>query len=312
MKALPGVAATLVGSAPYRTASTGGGNSYAPVFSANGKHVAFVSHANNLVTNDDLGPHLDLFVRDLVSSNTVLVSVSTNGFGGANDNIGLYTLSSNAQVVAFETLASNLAPGDTNRWRDIYVRDLVSGVTRLITSGANGHSSNPLISEDGRRVIFESLASNLVTNDFNGTNDIFIHDLTTGGTELVTLNSSNTSSPNGPSYSPSISADGLKIAFASRAKDIQPVSLAALELGARSTSRMSRRGLPIGLGRPRATGRALDARFPGATTLPSQSSVTTAVTLPSRLSGWWHDLIGNSPDTPWFFPLPTACRKECG
>lgn len=213
-------AATQVGSAPYKVSSTGAGNSCAPVFSADGQHVAFVSHANNLVTNDDLAPHLDLFVRDLVASNTVLVSVRTNGFGGANDNIGFYTLSSNAQVIAFETLANNLAPGDTNRWRDIYVRDLASGVTRLVTPNANGPSSNPLTSEDGQRVIFESLASNLVTNDFNGTNDIFIHDLTTGVTELVTLNASNTASPDGPSHSPSISADGLTVAFVSHATNL--------------------------------------------------------------------------------------------
>lgn len=213
-------AATQVGSAPYKVSATGAGNSYAPVFSADGQHVAFVSHANNLVTNDDFAPHLDLFVRDLMTSNTVLVSVSTNGFGGANDNIGLHTLSSNASVLAFETPANNLAPGDTNRWRDIYVRDLASGATRLITPGANGPSSNPLISEDGRRVIFESLASNLVTNDFNGTNDIFTHDLTTGVTELVTLNAAGTASPDGPSHSPSISADGLTVAFVSHATNL--------------------------------------------------------------------------------------------
>src|SRR5262245_624571 len=164
-------ATTQVGSAPYRVSATAAGNSHSPVFSADGKHVAFVSHANNLVTNDDLGPHLDLFVRDLVTGNTVLVSVSTNGFGGANDNVALYSLSSNAQFIAFEADANNLAPGDTNRVSDVYVRDLLTGVTRLVsvnadgTGSGNGPSSNPLISEDGRYVVFESLASNLVTND---------------------------------------------------------------------------------------------------------------------------------------------------
>jgi Tol biopolymer transport system component len=219
-------AATQVGSAPYRASATGAGNSHSPVFSADGKHIAFVSQANNLVTNDDLGPHLGLFVRDLAASNTVLVSVSTNGFGGANDNIGLYTLASNAQVVAFDTAANNLAPGDTNRVSDIYVRDLLAGATRLVsvnadgTGSANGPSYNPLISQDGRYVIFESLASNLVTNDFNGTNDIFIHDLMTGVTELVSLNAEGTASPDGPSHSPSISADGLTVALVSQATNL--------------------------------------------------------------------------------------------
>ena len=214
----------IAGSAPYRASATGAGNSHSPVFSADGKHVAFVSHANNLVINDDLGPHLDLFVRDLIASNTVLVSVSTNGFGGANDNIGLYTLSSNAQVIAFDTTANNLASGDNNRVSDIYVRDLAQGSMTRVSPGldgdANGPSSNPLISEDGRYVIFESLASNLVTNDFNGTNDVFIHNLTTGITTLVSVNADGTDSPDGPSRSPSISADGLTVAFVSHATNL--------------------------------------------------------------------------------------------
>ena len=219
-------AETQVGSAPYRASATGAGNSHSPVFSADGRHVAFVSRANNLVTNDDLAPHLDLFVRDLVTSNTVLVSVSTNGIGGGNDNVGLYTLSSNAQVIVFDTAANNLATGDTNRVSDIYVRDLLAGTTRLVsvnadgTGSGNGPSSNPLISEDGRYVIFESLASNLVTNDFNGTNDIFICDLLTGITTLVTVNADGTTSPDGPSHSPSISADGLTVAFVSHATNL--------------------------------------------------------------------------------------------
>ena len=217
-------AATQVGSAPYRASATGAGNSHAPVFSADGKHIAFVSHANNLVTNDDLAPHLDLFVRDLVTSNTVLVSVSTNGFGGGNDNVGLYSMSSNAQVIAFDTVASNFLPWDDNRVSDIYVRDLqFGGMTRVswgLDGEANGPSYNPLLSEDGQRVIFESLASNLVTNDFNGTNDLFIHDLTTGVTELVSVNADGTASPDGPSHSPSISADGLTVAFVSHATNL--------------------------------------------------------------------------------------------
>jgi len=221
-------AAPQVGSSPYRASATGAGNSHSPVFSADGKHIAFVSHANNLATNDDIGPHLDLFVRDLVNSNTVLVSVSTNGFGGADDNIGLYTLSSNAQVIAFDTAASNLGAWDNNRASDIYVQDLLFGGRSRVTwsagdegdGNANGPSYNPLISEDGRYVIFESLASNLVTNDFNGTNDIFIHDLETGVTELVSVNAEGTASPDGPSHSPSISANGLLVAFASRATNL--------------------------------------------------------------------------------------------
>jgi Tol biopolymer transport system component len=220
-----GQSATAV-SVPYRVAATGAGNSYAPLFSADGRHVAFVSHANNLVTNDDLGPHLDLFVRDLAASNTVLVSVNKDGFGGANANISLFALSSNGQVVAFETIASNLTAGDTNGLADIFVRDLAAGATALVSVNAdgngpgNGRSYNPQISADGRYVVFESLASNLVTNDFNGTNDVFVRDLAAGTTTLISLNSDGTASGDGPSHSPSISANGLVVAYVSSATNI--------------------------------------------------------------------------------------------
>src|SRR6185369_4846837 len=71
-------------SRPDRPSASGAGNSHLPMFSGDARSVAFLSQANNLVTNDDLGASLDLFVRDLAASNTVLVSVSSNGFGGAN------------------------------------------------------------------------------------------------------------------------------------------------------------------------------------------------------------------------------------
>src|SRR5262245_44643183 len=71
-------------SAPLQTSTSAAGNSFNPIFSADGRHLVFVSLANNLVTNDDLGLSLDVFARDLPNSNTVLVSVSTNGIGGAN------------------------------------------------------------------------------------------------------------------------------------------------------------------------------------------------------------------------------------
>lgn len=213
-------------SASGANSRTGAGNSHAPVITTDGRHVAFVSQANNLVTNDNLGPHLDLFLRDLVASNTVLISVSTNGIGGANDNVTLYTLSSNAQLVAFETAASNLTPGDANRHPDVYVRDVAAGTTTLVSvntdgsASGNGPSTNPLLSEDGRYVIFESLASNLVTNDFNGTNDIFIRDLMVGTTTLVSVNAEGAAAPTGSSFSPSISASGLFVAFVSRATNL--------------------------------------------------------------------------------------------
>lgn len=202
------------------------GHSFAPVVSASGRQVAFLSHAPNLVTNDDLAPHLDLFLRDLAGPDLVLVSVNTNGTGGANENVALATLSADGGRVAFETAASNLVPHDTNGLVDIFVRDIAAGVTRLVSKAAdgtgsgNGRSFQPLISADGRYVIFESTAANLVTNDFNGTNDVFVHDLETGLTRLVSLDAEGTASGDGASHSPAISSNGLFVAFVSHATNI--------------------------------------------------------------------------------------------
>jgi hypothetical protein len=139
------------GSTSYQVSSTAAGNSHAPVLSADGRFVAFLSQANNLVTNDDRGPHLDLFLREIATSNTVLVSVNASGIGGANDNLRPAVLSSNAQVIAFETDANNLAGTDSNRVADIYVRNVAVGATDLVsvneagTGAGNGRSQSPLI-----------------------------------------------------------------------------------------------------------------------------------------------------------------------
>src|SRR5262245_58490266 len=75
-------------SVPAHTQLTGAGNSFLGRVSGDGRKVAFLSHAPNLVTNDDRGPFLDLFLRDLTAQTTTLVSVNVAGVGGANDNVG--------------------------------------------------------------------------------------------------------------------------------------------------------------------------------------------------------------------------------
>jgi len=117
------------------------GSSFAPAFSADGRFVVFVSHAKNLVTNNDLVPFLNVFVRDLVTSNTILVSANLTGLGGGNADAISPSISSNGQFIAFLSAASNLVNNDTNNAPDIFVRDLVSGVTTLASVGLGGVSS---------------------------------------------------------------------------------------------------------------------------------------------------------------------------
>src|SRR5439155_22417321 len=102
----------------------------------------------------DLGLSLDVFVRDLASGTTSLVSVKKNGLGGGDDNSSAPTVSSNGHYVAFESAADNLLANDTNGFSDVFVRDLGRGVTRLVSvatngaDGGNGPSGAPLISAD--------------------------------------------------------------------------------------------------------------------------------------------------------------------
>jgi Tol biopolymer transport system component len=203
----------------------GAGPSFAPVFSGDGNRIAFLSAANNLVTNDDRAPHLDVFVRDLAARATTLASVNLSGVGGGDDNLLAPVLSSNGRVVAFESAASNLASNDTNRVSDIFVRDLAAGTTLLAsvnTNGAsgNGASTNPHLSADGRWVVFESTASDLVFGDTKGVSDVFARDLQTGTTHLVSVSADGSRSGDLASHTPDVSADGRFVAFVSKATNL--------------------------------------------------------------------------------------------
>ena len=98
----------------------------------------------------------------------------------ANGDSAMPAMSADGRFVAFESTASNLVPDDTNGVTDIFIRDRQQAMTTRVSSAtgrqANGHSSYPAISADGRFVAFQSLASNLVAGDTNRDIDIFVHD----------------------------------------------------------------------------------------------------------------------------------------
>ena len=192
--------------------------------SADGRFVAFYSHASNMVpgdTNNDA----DVFVHDLNTEMTKRVSVSTTGQQG-NDRSLFLSISANGRFVAFESDASNLVPGDTNDTRDIFVHDRDAHLTERISISSSGEQGNSgsaytSISADGRYVVFESAASNLVPGDTNGESDIFVRDRKTGVTVRLSVSSSGEQGSFG-SYDPSISANGRFIAFDSFASNLVP------------------------------------------------------------------------------------------
>ena len=128
--------------------------------------------------------------------------------------------------MAFRSAADDLVPGDTNRAFDIFVRDRAAGTTERVSvdsTGAEGDGDcfSATLSADGRFVVFDSLASNLVAGDVNGAVDVFLHDRNTGTTELVSVDSNGAQGDAG-SGAPSISADGRRVAFVSSADDLDP------------------------------------------------------------------------------------------
>jgi Tol biopolymer transport system component len=190
--------------------------------SADGRYVAFESKASNLVPGDSNGRN-DIFVRDRQAGTTERVSVSSAGVQG-NNTSGSPSISADGRYVAFQSFASNLVAGDTNGSSDIFVRDRLAGTTARVSvnsAGTQGNvaSSSPAISADGQYVAFDSVASNLVADDTNGWQDVFVHDRGTGATARVSV-SSEGEQGNRESSSASISANGRYIAFSSLASNL--------------------------------------------------------------------------------------------
>jgi Tol biopolymer transport system component len=213
------------------SAGTGAGNQGSFVessMSATGLRVAFVSRASNLVTNDTNGTATDVFLRDLTSGTTSLVSVNMAATGSGNRFSHVPSISADGTRVAFMSQASDLAANDTNGGGDgsaldVFLRDLTAGTTALLsvntagTDSGNSSSINPAISADGTRVLFNSSANDLVPTDANGTIDVFVRDLAAGTTSLASVNAAGSSSGNGGSTHPTegreLSADGSRVVF---------------------------------------------------------------------------------------------------
>jgi Tol biopolymer transport system component len=199
-------------------------SSYQSDISADGRYVAFMSFASNLVAGDTNGFY-DIFVHDRVTGTTERVSVDSAGAQGNGQSLNP-SISADGRYVAFHSDAINLVPGDTNPAGDIFVHDRVTGATERVSvdsaaAQGNGGSYAPSISADGRYVAFNSLASNLVPGDTNGAPDVFVHDRATGKTKRVSVGSAGAQG-NDWSYAPSISGDGRYVAFDSSASNLVP------------------------------------------------------------------------------------------
>jgi Tol biopolymer transport system component len=156
------------------------GASMQPVLSANGRYVAFVSDARNLVAGDTNG-RIDVFVKDLATGAVERVSVASDG-AQADDASTEPAISADGRYVTFESFAANLVAGDNNGRTDIFVYDRATRTTRRVSLAANGAVANddngtPSLSADGRFVAFRSEATNLAEMDADHSSDVYVKDL---------------------------------------------------------------------------------------------------------------------------------------
>jgi Tol biopolymer transport system component len=206
------------------------GSSASPSISADGRFVAFESAATNLVTGDTNGK-VDIFVRDRQTLTTTRVSVSSTGGQAANDSVTAL-IGTDGLSVAFTSLAENLVAGDTNGRADVFIHyragnqeTLRVSVTALQVGGTpqqpDGSSFVTGMSGDGRFVVFESAATNIVSNDTNGRTDVFVRDLSSLLPRLsrVSLGAGGVEG-NGASVGGTISDDGRFVAFSSEATNL--------------------------------------------------------------------------------------------
>jgi Tol biopolymer transport system component len=195
--------------------------SYQPFISADGRFVAFESHATNLYPGDASSTHI--FLHDRETGVTTRVSVNSEGTEG-NGNSWLPSISADGRFVAFHSAANNLVDDDSNNVVDVFVHDRETDETTRVSVASDGTQGNAnsnvaSISADGRFVAFQSAAGILVDDDFNSALDIFVHDRNTGQTTRVSVDNEGTEADS-HSFQPSISADGRFVAFESQAGNL--------------------------------------------------------------------------------------------
>ncbi len=190
--------------------------------SADGRFVVFQSWASNLVAGDTNGLS-DVFRRDLQLGTTWLVSQSMSGGGAAAGESLAPDISGTGRYVVWASGAADIVPGDTNNRRDVFLRDMQTGlVERLSVTSAgaqvSGVSSAPRISPDGRWVVFWS-QSGLLPSDQNGFHDVYRLDRTTGELALVSITAGGLQG-NFWSFDGDVSDDGRYVTFLSEADNL--------------------------------------------------------------------------------------------
>lgn len=193
--------------------------SYPSSLSNDGRYVVFGSDASNLAAGDGNGVS-DVMVHDRQTGQTTRVSITYAGGESSGPSTG-GRISADGRYVAFESDAGNLVPGDTRGARDVFVHDRWTVATTRVSSGMGGQEGNSYavvgaISGDGRCIAFISGSSNLVPDDTNNRDDLFVFDQWTGQTSRASVGPKG-QIQDGWFDSPSLSADCRYLAFSTTA-----------------------------------------------------------------------------------------------
>lgn len=204
----------------------GDGTSRDPAVNWFGDLVLFSSRASNLVGSDFNGAE-DVFLQDRFPRVTVRVNLAAAAMPMDNGEARHPWISADGRFVVFEATGANLVPIGQGARRCIYLRDLSTATTTLISRGTgntipDGPSAGPVISAGGRHIAFHSNAENLVPGDNNGISDVFVYDRITETMELVSLATDGTRADVNGSRNAAISADGRYVAFESGATRLVP------------------------------------------------------------------------------------------
>jgi len=221
----PGDVATTRVSVDTSGANEADGMCTRPDISGDGSFVVYASDATNLIAGDSNAAR-DIFLRDVVNGTTTRVSEATGG-AEANGFSDTPSISRDGRFVVFESNATNFVAVDANgATQDVFIHDTQTGTTALVTQSSGGVQADlggsvqyaGAVSGDGRYVVFESVSTNLVTPDNNGS-DIYVRDTVGGATVRVSVNSSGVQA-NDLCFDASISDDGRYVLFKSRATNL--------------------------------------------------------------------------------------------
>jgi Tol biopolymer transport system component len=199
------------------------GDSIAPAISSDGRFVAFSSEASNLVAGDT-NNKADIFLHDRQDDTTERIVGPAEFDTGSGIIIVSPAISPDGGFLGFRSNANDLVAGDTNNRFDTFLVDSDTLVVERISVSSsevegNADSSQPSISSDNRYAVFSSLATNLVSQDTNGSEDVFVRDRDAGQTRRVSLAFDGSEGDNN-SFSAVISDDGQFVAFTSFAENL--------------------------------------------------------------------------------------------